>query len=205
MTSNISKISTDEKNGIIDYAEAKTQRGEFFYDWRSKDRNNQMINLTGTEKAFRFYFVNQFAFNGMRRFNSRGEFNVPYGNYKSFKKQHTQKHLDMLNRTEINCGDYKDIILRNDNKNTFIFLDPPYTREFTEYSPDSVFGEKEQIELSNIVKSAKNCDIMMIINKDDFTEGLYKDYIKYEYDFKYSTNIKNRYSNDVKHIVITNY
>jgi len=31
---------------------------------------------------------------------------------------------------------------------------------------------------------------MIIINKDDFTTNLYKDYIKDEYDFKYSTNIK---------------
>ena len=84
-------------------------------------------------------------------------------------------------------------------------MDPPYTREFKEYSHENEFSEKEQIELSLVFKNVKKCDIMLIINKDDFTTSLYKDYIKYEYDFKYSTNIKNRYSNDVKHLVITNY
>jgi hypothetical protein len=34
---------------------------------------------------------------------------------------------------------------------------------------------------------------------------LYKDYIVSEYNLKYSTNIKNRYDNNVKHLIITNY
>ena len=51
----------------------------------------------------------------------------------------------------------------------------------------------------------KNASVMIIINKDEFTTELYKDYIKLEYDLKYSTNIKNRYDNSVKHLLITNY
>lgn len=205
LSQKISVISKAEKEQKISISEAKEQRGVFFYEWRNKDRNKGLVNLTDIERAFRFYLVNQWAFNGMRRFNSRGEFNVPYGNYKAFNKQHTEKHLDLLNNTEIFCGDYKQIINNNDEKNTFVFIDPPYTREFSEYSHENPFGEEAQIELANTFKSIKNSDIMIIINKDDFTTALYKDYIRYEYDFKYATNIKNRYSNEVKHLVITNY
>lgn len=201
----ISQITKDEKDKKITFAEAKTQRGLFFYEWRNKDRKNGLKNLTDLERAFRFILVNQWAFNGMRRFNSRGEFNVPYGNYKQFKRQYSQKNLDLLNKTDVYCDDYKNIISQNDNKNTFIFLDPPYTREFKEYSHENSFGEEQQKELANVFKNVSKSDIMMIINKDDFTEGLYQGYVTYEYDFKYATNIKNRYSNDVKHLVITNY
>lgn len=201
----ISDITLIEKSGKISISEAKIKRGEFYYEWRNKDRNSGLSNLSDLDRAFRFYFVNQLSFNGMRRFNSKGEFNVPYGNYKAFNKQYDEKHIEMLKRTKVSCGDYKQLIYNNDKKDTFIFLDPPYTREFTEYNPGNDFGDESQIELSNVFKSIKNAKIMLIINKDDFTESLYANYIKSEYDFKYSTNIKNRYSNGVKHLIITNY
>jgi DNA adenine methylase len=202
---NLSTISKKEKAKEISISQAKTERGKFYYEWRNKDRSNGLKNLSDTERAIRFYVVNQLAFNGMRRFNSRGEFNIPYGNYKTLNIDFTDKHQDLLNRTQINCGSYKDIMLQNDNPNTFIYLDPPYTREFKEYSHENVFGEKQQIELADTFKSMKDASVMIIINKDEFTTELYKDYIKEVYDLKYSTNIKNRYDNSVQHLLITNY
>jgi len=201
----IKSVSDLEKSKQLSIAEAKTNRGVFYYEWRNKDRKDGLKDLTSTERAIRFYLVNQLAFNGMRRFNSRGEFNVPYGNYKSLNINLSEKHIELLNRTEINCGSYKEIMLNNDNKNTFIYLDPPYTREFKEYSHENVFGPEQQIELANTFKSMKNAKIMIIINKDDFTSELYDGYIKHTYDLKYSTNIKNRYDNSVQHLLITNY
>jgi DNA adenine methylase len=201
----IKTVSELEKSKQITIAEAKTKRGVFYYDWRNKDRKDGLKTLTSTERAIRFYLVNQLAFNGMRRFNSRGEFNVPYGNYKSLNINLSDKHVELLSRTEINCGSYKEVMSNNDKDNTFIYLDPPYTREFKEYSHENIFGPEQQIELANTFKSIKNARIMIIINKDDFTSGLYDGYIKHTYDLKYSTNIKNRYDNSVQHLLITNY
>jgi len=203
MSFKIQVISDKEKNNELTISDAKTERGKFYYDWRNKDRKNGLETLTDLERAFRFYIVNQLSFNGMRRFNSKGEFNIPYGNYKLFNRQFHDEHIEHLKRTEIHCGSYKDIIKKKRN-NTFVFIDPPYTREFKEYSHDNDFGEKQQVELSEVFKTS-DCDIMIVINKDDFTTELYKDYIKKTYDFKYSTNIKNRYSNEVEHLIITNY
>jgi DNA adenine methylase len=201
----LSNISKREKLNLISISEAKTQRGVFYYEWRNKDRNNGLSNLSEVERAFRFLMVNQLAFNGMRRFNSKGEFNVPYGNYKTFNPNITKEHVDKLKNTEIFCGSYKDVMNNNDSDNTFMFIDPPYTREFTQYSPESVFGLEQQKELFNTFKSMEKSKVMIVINKDEFTADLYKDYIKDEYDLKYSTNIKNRFNNSVKHLVITNY
>jgi DNA adenine methylase len=194
-----------EKSKEITIAEAKTRRGVYYYDWRNKDRNNGLLSMTPFDRAIRFYVVNQLAFNGMRRFNSRGEFNIPYGNYKSINITLTENHVELLNRTEVNNGSYKDIMLNNDTEDTFIYLDPPYTREFKEYSHENVFGLDQQVELANIFKSMKNAKVMIIINKDEFTTELYDGYIKHTYDLKYSTNIKNRYDNSVQHLLITNY
>lgn len=203
MKSNIEEISLKEKNGMISISEAKELRGEYYYKWRNKDRNNGLLNLSNIDRAFRFLFINQMAFNGMRRFNSKGEFNVPYGNYKSFNPIITEEHIDRLQNTTILNSSYEFSI--KDEKNTFIYIDPPYTREFKEYSHDNVFGKQEQLELFEHFKNIKHSSVMIIINKDDFTCNLYKDYIKSEYDLKYSTNIKNRFDNNVKHLIITNY
>lgn len=201
----IKEVSLLEKDKIISIAEAKERRGLYYYEYRNKDRKNGLQSMSNLERAVRFFIVNQLAFNGMRRFNSRGEFNIPYGNYKSFNINLNDEHINLLSKTDIRCGSYKNVMLENDNENTFIYLDPPYTREFKEYSHDNVFGEKEQIELAETFKSIKKASVMIIINKDEFTAELYKDYIKHEYDLKYSTNIKNRYDNSVKHLIITNY
>jgi len=203
LSKDIAIITTREKNEELSISEAKTERGKYFYEWRNKDRDGGMTNLSEIERAIRFYIVNQLSFNGMRRFNNKGEFNVPYGNYKTFNRQYTEDHISLLHNTTINCGDYRDIIKKTD-KDTFVFIDPPYTREFNEYSHGNSFGNKEQMELCDLFKSS-DCDIMIVINKDDFTTELYDGYIKDVYELKYSTNIKNRFSNTVEHLMITNY
>jgi len=38
-----------------------------------------------------------------------------------------------------------------------------------------------------------------------FIEELYKDFISYDYDFKYSVNFKNRNKQKFKHILIKNF
>ena len=205
LSQKIKVISDAEKSKQLSIADAKTQRGVYYYDWRNKDRNDGLVWMSDLDRAIRFYIVNQLAFNGMRRFNSKGEFNIPYGNYKSISINLSDEHVELLNRTEINCGSYKDVMLANDTDKTFIYLDPPYTREFNEYSHENVFGPKQQIELADTFKSMKKAKVMIIINKDDFTSGLYDGYIKHTYDLKYSTNIKNRYDNSVQHLLITNY
>jgi len=201
----ISEITKLEKDKKLTIVEAKTKRGEYYYEWRNKDRNNGLDLLSDEERACRFFIVNQLAFNGMRRFNSRGEFNIPYGNYKSFNLNVSKGHNDLLNNTEIYNKSYKDVMLENDTENTFIFLDPPYTREFKEYSHGNDFGNDKQIELCETFKSMRFAKVMIVINKDEFTTELYKDYIKHTYDLKYSTNIKNRYDNSVQHIIVCNY
>ena len=201
----ISEISKREKDNKISIPEAKTERGLIYYEWRNRDRKNGLDGLSDIDRAFRFLLVNQLAFNGMRRFNSKGEFNIPYGNYRSFNPNIKNEHIEKLKNTQIFCGHYKEVMLNNDTENTFIYIDPPYTREFKEYSHDNVFGKEQQIELFETFKSMKNASVMIIINKDEFTTDLYKDFIKDEYSLKYSTNIKNRYDNSVKHLIITNY
>jgi len=89
-----------------------------------------------------------------------------------------------------------------------VFLDTPYTREFTKYSAEGDFGEMEHRELANWFAS-KSARAMIILNKDDFTESLYTNFIKKEYEFSYGVRYrKDRLNKDdvtTYHFVATNY
>ena len=113
------------------------------------------------------------------------------------------KKLKINEDNELFSGDYKDII--EDNDNTFIFLDPPYTRAFKEYTSGNIFDMEEQQRLADTLIGLKKSKWMLIINNDDAVRKMYDGYVKKTYDIKYGTNIKNRYDNSTQHMIITNY
>lgn len=202
------EITKKEITKDISIADAKTERGKKYYELRGLDSNPGLKKISLTKRAVRFFIMNQLSFNGMRRFNNAGFFNVPYGNYKQVGNADTLsslKHIELLKKTSFNCKDFSEIMLENDKDNTFIYLDPPYTREFKEYTSGDAFIEKDQIRLSEIIKKSKKSKIMMIINDSELIRKLYDTYIVDEYDIKYGTNIKNRYDTNSKHLIICNY
>lgn len=178
-----------------------------YYFWRNKDRNNGVAGLSLAERAARFFIVNQLAFSGMRRFNAAGEFNVPYGHYKNLNDSvlTSEAHVKLLKNTKLMCGDYSLPVKENDDDNTFVFIDPPYTRVMKKYSADSEFGDEEQRVLADTLKNLKNASWMVIIDKSPLTMELYGDHVKHSYALNYGVNIKNRFSTAVEHIIATNY
>ena len=154
-----------------------------------------------------YYFINKTAYSGMIRYNKAGKYNVPYGRYKNFNtKLITENHNKLLKKSEIFCKDYKEIFTMS-RKEDFIFLDPPYDCVFNNYGNKELvngFTEEMHKELSENFKKLE-AKALMVIGKTPLIEKLYKDYIVFEYDKKYSVNIKNRFDTAAKHLIITNY
>lgn len=159
-----------------------------------------------------FYFIREYCYSSMFRFNKLGKFNVPYGgrsyNFKYISSKIEQmKSIGIVSHfqnTSIYNLDFEDFLsLFNLDENDFIFLDPPYDSEFSTYDNNS-FDRNEQIRLYNCIKNIK-AKWMLIIKKTDFIHDLYKDFNIYEYDKNYLVSFKNRNVKDVKHLLITNY
>lgn len=154
-----------------------------------------------------YFFINKTAYSGMIRYNSRGEFNVPFGRYKNLNtKMITKEHSDLLSRAKIFSTDYSNIF-RMAKENDFIFLDPPYDCVFNDYGnleAKDGFNEEEHRRLANDFRKLK-CKALMIIGKTPLTEELYGEFIKGEYKKTYSVNIRNRFKSVSKHIIVTNY
>jgi DNA adenine methylase Dam len=74
-----------------------------YYEQRNKDKNGGLKNVSKTEMAVRFFVVNQLAFSGMRRFNSDGEFNVPFGHYKHLNANVIDSALTYAKRIHYIC------------------------------------------------------------------------------------------------------
>ena len=195
----------NEYNSIDKSDISKEEFGElgkkYYYYYRDNDFTKPLDN------ALKFYILRQLSFSGMLRYSKSGKFNIPFGWYKKIKVlEYDDKLFDLLSNTEIICGDWKSG-LDNVSKNDFVFFDPPYTRKFQTYSPYGVFGEEEHIELSEWFKSSPSKN-MIILNKDDFTHSLYKDYIVEEYDYKYSIQYRDRMKHEDSntiHFVALNY
>jgi DNA adenine methylase len=98
-----------------------------------------------TEAAGLFYYLNRTGYNGLCRFNRRGEFNVPFGRHSSITYQRDfAPYADALERWQFTSGDFAALPLEPDD---FVYADPPYDVEFTQYSKE-VFGWEQQVRLA---------------------------------------------------------
>jgi DNA adenine methylase len=106
---------------------------DLFYGHR--ERFNALIRdgqAQSKESAELFYYMNRTAYNGLCRFNSRGEFNVPFGQYKTITyAKPFQAYRDAFAHWDFSSGDFGDLDLQSDD---FVYADPPYDVEFTAYS-----------------------------------------------------------------------
>jgi len=84
------------------------------------------------EAASLFYYLNRTGFNGLCRFNSRGEFNVPFGSYAriAYVRDFTD-YRRAFTGWELMSADFETLALRPDD---FVYADPPYDVPFTQYA-----------------------------------------------------------------------
>lgn len=157
--------------------------------------------------ALLYYYINKTAYSGMIRYNSKGEFNVPFGRYATLNtKSVTLSHSKLLESTEIYNTNYFDIF-NMCNSGDFVFLDPPYDCVFSDYGNKEYkdgFNEDNHRKLSEDFKNLP-CKAMMVIGKTPLTEELYGNNIVDEYKKNYSVNIRNRFKSDAIHIIVTNW
>jgi DNA adenine methylase len=79
-----------------------------------------------------FYYLNRTAYNGLCRFNRKGEFNVPFGRHQRINYvRDFGAYANVLSRWQFTYEDFESLELEDDD---FIYADPPYDVPFREYS-----------------------------------------------------------------------
>ena len=189
-------------------------KSAYYMYFRYLYNNKKKLKLSDPFYCAVFYFVRDYCYSAMFRYNANGEFNVPYGgisyNRKDFAKKIeyvTSKELsDYLSKTKLYNLDFEKFCDKVELKETdFMFLDPPYDTEFSTYAQND-FDKDDQIRLANYLYKTK-AKFMLIIKNTDFIYNLYKDkgFNIRTFDKKYLVSFMNRNDKDVEHLLITNY
>ncbi|HSE32501.1 MAG TPA: Dam family site-specific DNA-(adenine-N6)-methyltransferase [Pyrinomonadaceae bacterium] len=114
-----------------------------FYSHR--DRFNELLRArksTTKEAASLFYYLNRTGYNGLSRFNSQGEFNVPFGRYHTINYQRDfMSYKSLFANWDFENTGFESLPLTSED---FVYADPPYDVKFTQYSKGG-FGWEEQV------------------------------------------------------------
>jgi DNA adenine methylase len=159
--------------------------------------------------------MRNYAYSGMFRYSSKGDFNVPYGGIAYNSKQLTKKLSyyqsddvkEHFSKTNIFNLDFEEFLRRtNPKENDFVFLDPPYDSEFSTYAQNA-FTKEDQTRLANYMINKCRAKWMMIIKNTDFIYNLYnRAGINIRtFDKEYLVSFMNRNDKKVTHLLITNY
>lgn len=195
------------KNGksmdIYNYMTINKNEEETYYKIRADDDKTDYL-----DNAKRFYYLRKTCYRGLSRYNKKGKFNVSYGFYKkcNFEVLKNNDYEKLFSNTIIHNKSFEYIFENYNDEENFLFLDPPYDNQFTNYG-FSTFGKEEHEKLAKYFKTTK-IKCLLIIGKTDFIENLYKDYIVDQYHKNYKIKIHSKRINDEInniHLVIKNY
>lgn len=134
----IQEHKTDQKI-VRDFLEEEGKKleagdGEFYYEVRDRfNKNHDPLDLL---------FLSRACFNGVMRFNGKGEFNTPYNHKKNrFSPAYITKIVNQVRfvanvmegkEWEFKKGDWKEM-LRGLSAGDFVYADPPYYGRHTDY------------------------------------------------------------------------
>ncbi len=179
-----------------------------FNDWQLGRRS-----LTPGQRGANFFFIRETCYGSMFRYNRAGEFNIPYGgmsyNQKDFKAKvdalFQPETTALFENTQIYCRDFEGFFEAvKPNKNDFMFLDPPYDTEFSDYE-GAAFTKLDQARLA-VALSKTPAKFLLIIKNTPYIEALYSEGFRVQrFDKQYTYNVRSRNDRQTEHLIITNY
>jgi len=191
-------------------------RSGFYMHFRDvMNFNGNAYKISLPKKIANYYFIREFCYGAMFRFNKNGYFNIPYGgiayNTKNFRGKVDYIFSDevkkLFENTIIKNQDFEKIFRKCQlSKKDFIFLDPPYDTDFSDYEKDP-FDKNDQERLAKCLYDTK-ANFILIIKNTAFIYGLYskKKGIRIDkFEKTYLYNVKGRNDRDVEHLIVYNF
>lgn len=204
----------DKVEDLIEDLKKHKNEEEYYYKCRDADRTPEYRKLWSyIEKASRTLYLNKTCFNGLYRVNSKGHFNVPFGNRKNptiVDENRLRECSKALANTTLAVGEYKSILGSFVSEGDFAYLDPPYapvsSTSFTSYAKED-FGEEDQIELKKMCDklNLKGVKFMLSNSTAPLILDLYKDYHINRIQAPRHINSDGDGRGNVEEVVVTNY
>lgn len=110
-----------------------------------RDRFNSLVASgrgNTAEAASLFYYLNRTGYNGLCRFNRRGQFNVPFGRYAAINYvRDFSDYRDVFRTWTFLSGDLESVPLE---RGDFVYADPPYDVDFTAYAREGFSWQDQE-------------------------------------------------------------
>jgi DNA adenine methylase len=210
------EIIRDNVEALITALKRHENTQEHFYSTRELDRDKNNYHLMSkVNKAARLVYLNKTCYNGLFRVNRAGEFNTPFGCYKSpniVNEPVLRAVNKYINASKISfySEDFAKTLKRV-SKGCFVYLDPPYypvsdTARFTGYNKGG-FDENEQIRLKQCCDDLNDRGIKFLLSNSatKFIIELYQDYLISVVEAKRAVNSDASKRGDIKEVLIRNY
>jgi DNA adenine methylase len=171
-------------------------------------------------RAAQIIFLNRTCYNGLFRVNSKGGFNVPFGDYKNptiCDAENLRSASALLQRAEIKLGDFTACEKVVDAQ-TFVYFDPPYrpiskTASFKSYSKHA-FSDDDQKRLAEFFSALDRKDAKLMLSNSDprnvdandyFFDELYSGFTIERIPASRNINSKGNKRGRISELLITNY
>lgn len=172
------------------------------------------VSAPGVAAAI-FFFVRENAYASMFRYNSSGEFNVPYGGITYNRKDLARKIAALrspelrahLGNTIIENLDFADFLCKHPPQaGDFLFLDPPYDSDFSTYTGNE-FSLRDQERLADYLLTSCPAKFLLVIKNTPFIQALYgeKGLHIQSFEKKYMVSFQDRNKRETEHLIIRNY
>lgn len=190
----------------------KAHSKEHFYSIRALDRKDNFSDLSPIFRAARFIYLNKTCFNGLCRYNAKGQFNAPMGSYKNPKIYDEtlilNAHRALQNAVILN-EDFE--FVRNlAQKGDFVYFDPPYfplnaTSSFTSYTDN--FLDSEQTRLCELFKdlNSRGVKLLQSNSNTNFIKNLYHNFSIQIVQAKRAINCKRDKRGAVSELIIRGF
>ncbi len=170
-----------------------------------------------SKNPFDFLFLNRSCFNGLMRFNLKGDFNVPYCKKdKRFSQSYITKICNQVDwvakRIKSNdwtfiCSHFVDI-LNQVKEFDFVYCDPPYIDRYSDFF--NKWGEKEELGLFYQLNAMKAPFILSTWHSNAYRTNVYIKTIWNKFDMNFITHFYHLGANEhnrnaIKEVLIKNY
>ena len=146
---------------------------KYYIDIRNKYNKIKKSETNSILLSTYFIFLNRTCFNALYRENSRGDFNVPFGNGKNielYNYKNIKNLSNFLKNIEIKNENYEYYINKITDKD-FVYIDPPYYNTFTTYNKTKWTNEDDINVIKIFNKLSKN-GIACILSNSNNSEYL---------------------------------
>jgi DNA adenine methylase len=164
-------------------------------------------------KAALLFALNKLCFNGLYRENSKGGFNVPFGQKSTFPQFNPQsvKEVSILLGDSILRNEDFEKALAKATEGDFVYLDPPYipldaTSSFTSYSSEG-FGLDSQVRLARVLGDLQRRGVRALLSNSqtELTRRVYEDFEQIEISAPRMVSAKSSGRGPVAELLIKNY